>query len=712
MINTLSEEMMKQHQFLPLFVIAVAALQGCDDSARQIENPLLSAYDTPFEVPPFDQIKDEHFKPAYEVAMQRHEAEIDSIASNSETPTFENTILALENAGQLLTRVATVFNNLNSANTNDHIQALAKEIAPELSAHRDNVTLNETLFERVRTVWEGKDGLVLNDEQGKLLENTYKNFVRNGASLHEEEKERLRDINAELAVLSLQFGQNLLAATNDYELVIEDEGQLSGLPADIRDAAADAAEEKDMTGKWLFTLANPSVMPFLQYADSRDLRKEIWEAYKNRGDNNDANDNKEILVKIANLRLEKANLLGYPTHAHYVLEEAMAETPDNVFRLLNDLWVPALAKAKEEAADIRKEIEAAGESFSPAPYDWRYYTEKIRQRRYALDEDELKPYFSLDSVRQGAFDVANKLYGLTFKPLTNVPVYHEEVETYEAFDADGSHLGILYMDFFPRASKRGGAWMTSYRKQKTVDGQRIAPVISLVCNFSKPVAGRPALLTFDEANTLFHEFGHALHGLLSMVTYESLSGTSVPRDFVELPSQIMENWASDPSVLKTYAKHYETGQPIPDELITKLENASTFDQGFATVEYLAASFLDMDYHTQSETVNIGVSEFEEASMRRIGLIDEIIPRYRSTYFQHIFSGGYSAGYNSYIWAEVLDADAFAAFKERGLFDQATAGAFRANILERGGTEKPAVLYRNFRKADPDPVHLMRKRGLD
>lgn len=713
MINILSEEMMKHKQFIPLFIIAMTALEGCNEATRQTENPLLSlTYDTPFEVPPFDKIKDEHFKPAYEEAMQRHDAEIDSIANNSETPTFENTILALEDAGQLLTRVATVFNNLNSAHTNDNIQALAKEIAPKLAAHRDNITLNEMLFERVKTVWEEKDGLVLNDEQQKLLENTYKNFVRNGAGLSEDQKERLREINAELAVLSLQFGQNLLAATNEYELVIEDEEQLSGLPADIRNAAAEAAADKGMAGKWLFTLANPSVMPFLQYADNRDLRKDIWEAYKNRGDMDDANDNKEVLIKIANFRLEKANLLGYPTHAHYVLEEAMAETPDNVFGLLNDLWTPALAKAKEEAADIRGEIREAGGTFDPEPYDWRYYTEKIRQRRYALDEDELKPYFSLDSVRQGAFDVANKLYGLTFKPLNNVPVYHEEVETYEAFDTDGSHLGILYMDFFPRASKRGGAWMTSYRKQKMANGQRVAPVISVVCNFTKPVAGRPALLTFDEANTLFHEFGHALHGLLSRVTYQSLSGTSVPRDFVELPSQIMENWASDPEVLKTYAKHYETGEPIPDELIAKLENASTFDQGFATVEYLAASFLDMDYHTQREPIHADVDEFEDAAMQRIGLIDEIIPRYRSTYFQHIFSGGYSAGYPSYIWAEVLDADAFAAFKERGLFDQATAGAFRANILERGGTDKPAVLYRNFRKADPDPAHLMKKRGLD
>ena len=418
------------------------------------------------------------------------------------------------------------------------------------------------------------------------------------------------------------------------------------------------------------------------------------------------------MTDIANLRLEKANLLGYPTHAHYVLEEAMSENPDNVYKLLNDLWQPALAKAKVEAHDIQQEITASGESFEPAPYDWRYYTEKIRQKRYAIDEAELKPYFSLASVTQGAFDVSNKLFGLTFERREDVPVYHEEVEVYEVVDKDGRHLGLLYADFFPRASKRGGAWMTSYKRQSTVDGERVTPIISIVCNFTKPVGDQPALLTFDEANTLFHEFGHALHGLLSNVTYESLSGTSVSRDFVELPSQIMENWAADSEVLKSYAKHYETGEAIPDELITKLENAGTFDQGFATVEYLAASFLDMDYHTQTAPIAISADDFEKASMEKIAWIDEIIPRYRSSYFNHIFAGGYSAGYYSYIWAEVLDSDAFAAFKETSLYDQATAESFRKNILERGGTEKPSVLYQQFRGAEPNPIHLMRKRGLN
>lgn len=693
-------------------MILAATFTGCESGDSSANNPLLAEYNTPFQVPPFDQIKNEHFKPAFDEAFQQHTAEIDAIVKNTDEPTFDNTILAYENSGKLLSKVSTVFGNLNSANTNDALKALAVELAPISSAHRDNIALNDTLFNRVKSVWENKDSFGLNDEQLTLLEDTYKSFVRSGANLNEEDKEKLRKINSELSVLGVQFGQNLLDETNAYQLVIENEADLAGLPSSLIAAAADEAKANGQEGKWIFTLQNPSVMPFLQYADNRDLRKQIWEAYQNRGNNGNDADNNEVLVKIANLRLEKANLLGYATHAHYVLEEAMSENPDNVYKLLNDLWKPALAKAKIEAYDIKQEIEASGDSFNPEPYDWRYYTEKIRQKRYAIDEAELKPYFSLKSVTEGAFDVANKLFGLTFKQLDNVPVYHEEVEVYEVFDNDGSHLGVLYADFFPRASKRGGAWMTSYRSQSTENGQRIAPVISIVCNFTKPIGDTPSLLTFDEASTLFHEFGHALHGLLSNVTYKSLAGTAVSRDFVELPSQIMENWAADSEVLKSYAKHYETGEAIPDELIQKLENAGTFDQGFTTVEYLAASLLDMDYHTQTAAINQSANDFEAASMNKYGLIGEIIPRYRSTYFNHIFAGGYSAGYYSYIWAEVLDSDAFAAFKETSLFDQATAESFRKNILEKGGTEKPSVLYHKFRGADPNPIHLMNKRGLN
>ncbi|WP_159636515.1 M3 family metallopeptidase [Sphingobacterium composti Ten et al. 2007 non Yoo et al. 2007] len=703
---------MNKKSFIPFLVVA-SMFVGCgSENKLQSDNPLLAAYETPFNVPPFDKIKDEHFKPAFEEALKQHNLEIDSIVNNADEATFDNTIVALENAGSLLSNVSTVFYNLNSANTNDSIQALAKELAPQISAHSDEINLNAKLFARVKTVYTNKDKFALDAEDLKLLEETYKGFVRSGTNLSDADKEKLKKINAELSVLTTEFGQNLLAETNAYELVVENKEELSGLPAGLVSAAADVAKAKGKEGKWVFTLSNPSVMPFLQYADNRELRKNIWDAYQKRGNNDNENDNKEILVKIANLRLEKAKLLGYNSHAAYVLEEAMAANPANVYQLLNKLWTPALNKAKVEAADIQKEIDAAQDTFKVAPYDWRYYAEKIRVKRFALNEEEIKPYFSLASVREGAFETAKKLWGISFVALNNVPTYHEEVEVYEVKDKDGSHLGLMYADFFPRESKRGGAWMTSYRKQSTKDGKRVAPVISIVCNFTKPVGDQPALLTFDEASTLFHEFGHALHGLLSNVKYKSLSGTSVSRDFVELPSQIMENWASDAEVLKTYAKHYKTGEAIPDSLITKMENAGTFDQGFATTEYLAASLLDLDYHATQSPISGDVNVFEKKAMDKAGLIDAIIPRYRSSYFQHIFSGGYSAGYYAYIWAEVLDSDAFAAFKEKGLFDQVTADSFRKNILEKGGTANPADLYKAFRGQEPDPVHLMKKRGLN
>ncbi|NGM74091.1 M3 family metallopeptidase [Sphingobacterium sp. SGL-16] len=703
---------MNKKSFIPFLVVA-SMFVGCgSENKLQTDNPLLTAYETPFNVPPFDKIKDEHFKPAFEEALKQHNLEIDSIINNSEEPTFDNTIVALEGSGSLLNNVSTVFYNLNSAHTNDSIQSLAKELAPQLSAHGDEINLNAKLFARVKSVYDNKAKFPLDAEDQKLLEETYKGFVRSGANLSDSDKEKLKKINAEISVLTTQFGQNLLAETNAYELVVDKAEDLAGLPEGLKSAAAETAKAKGKDGKWVFTLSNPSVMPFLQYADNRELRKQIWDAYQKRGNNDNESDNKEILTKIANLRLEKAKLLGYSSHAAYVLEESMAANPTNVYQLLNKLWAPAINKAKVEAADIQKEIEAAQDTFQVAPYDWRYYAEKIRVKRFALNEEEIKPYFSLASVREGAFETATKLFGITFVALNNVPTYHEEVEVYEVKDKDGSHLGLLYADFFPRESKRGGAWMTSYRSQSTKEGKRVAPVISIVCNFTKPVGDQPALLTFDEASTLFHEFGHALHGLLSNVKYQSLAGTSVSRDFVELPSQIMENWAADPEVLKTYAKHYKTGEAIPDSLITKMENAGTFDQGFATTEYLAASLLDLDYHATQQPIAGDVNAFEKAAMNKVGLIDAIIPRYRSTYFQHVFSGGYSAGYYAYIWAEVLDSDAFAAFKEKGLFDQVTAESFRKNILEKGGTANPADLYKAFRGKDPDPVHLMKKRGLN
>jgi peptidyl-dipeptidase Dcp len=627
-------------------------------------------------------------------------------------PTFENTIIALENSGELLTKVSTVFNNMNSANTNEEIQQIAKDVAPLLSAHRDNINLNEKLFARVNSLWKEKEQLKLTSEQSKLLEKSYKGFVRSGANLDEAQKQTLRKLNSELAVLTLKFGQNILAETNSYELVITNKEDLEGLSDDLIRAAAETAQANGKLGKWVFTLSNSSVMPFLQYSSNRKLREEIWKAYKNRCNNGNEFDNNANAIQIANLRAEKAKLLGYATHADYVLEESMAKTPEKVMTFLSQLWEPALAKAKMEEAEIKQMMVAEGFKTEVQPYDWRYYSEKIRKEKFDLDEQELRPYFSLDVVTTGVFMVCEKLYGLKFKELKNVPAYHADVTVWEVMEKDGTHLGLLYMDFYPRASKRGGAWMTSYRPQKTVNGKRIAPVISIVCNFSKPTADAPALFTFDEVSTYFHEFGHALHGLLSNVTYKSLAGTSVPRDFVELPSQVMENWASDPEVLKMYAKHYKTGEVIPDALIQKLENAGTYGQGFATVEYLASTYLDMDFHTITAPISGTADSFEVNSMKNIGLISSIIPRHRANYFSHVFSGGYSAGYYSYIWSGVLDTDAFDQFKKTSLFNPAKADSFRKNVLERGGTEEPMDLYKKFRGAEPSIEPLLKKRGLD
>lgn len=675
-------------------------------------NPFFQVYDTPYNVPPFDKIKNEHFKPAILEGIKKHEEEINAIANASAAPTFDNTILAMENAGELLSNVNVVFSNLNSANTNKEIQNIAKETAPNLSAHRDNIYLNEKLFARVKALWDKKETLGLNLEQAKILDNSYKDFVRSGANLSDSDKAILRKINGELSLTSLKYGQNILAETNKYELVIESKKDLAGLPQGLIDAAAADAKAKGKEGKWVFTLSNSSVMPFLQYISNRELRKQIWNAYQTRGNHDDDLDNKKNAVELANLRGQKARLLGFKSHSNYVLEESMAKTPENVNKLLNDLWKPALEIAKTEASDIQKMMAKDGIKGAVQPYDWRYYTEKIRKERFDLDEEELKPYFSLENVRKGVFQVTEKLYGIQFKELNNVPKYHPDATVWEVTESDGSPIGIIYMDFHPRDSKRGGAWMTSYRTQKTVDGKRLAPVISIVCNFTKPSGDTPALLTFDEVSTFFHEFGHALHGLLSNVTYRSLAGTSVPRDFVELPSQIMENWAAEPEVLKMYAKHYKTGEVIPDALVNKLKKAGTFDQGFATTEYLAASLLDLAYHSQTKDITVDANTFEKAAMTKIGLIESIIPRYRSTYFSHIFSGGYSSGYYSYIWSGVLDTDAFEVFKTTTLFNPEKAKSFRENVLEKGGTEDPMVLYKRFRGAEPSIEPLLRKRGLD
>lgn len=695
--------------------MAALSMMACGDGGSQsgtkvddANNPLLvEKFGTPYEVPPFDKIKDEHFKPAVTKSIELAKNEINAIIESTDTPTFENTVVALENSGRILGRTATIFYNLNSARSSESMQAIAKEVAPMLSAHSDDVYLNEKLFAKVKTIYDKREALALNPEQKMLVEKQYKAFVRAGANLDEAKKDRLREINKNLSVLTLKFGENGVNEVNQYKLVIKNKEDLAGLPENL----IEAAKSKDEKDTWVFTLSNPSLMPFLQYADNRALRKEIWEAYQAKGSKGEF-DNSANIIEITNLRQEKATLLGYASHAHYVLEENMAQNPTKVYELLDQLWKPALAKAKEEEANIKKMMEADGIQDAVQPYDWRYYTEKIRKKDFDLDEQAIKPYFSLEAVQAGIFDLCKTLFGLEFKQLTNLPLYHEDATTWEVTEADGKHVGILYMDFHPRKFKNPGAWMTSYRKQETLNGERIAPVISIVCNFTPPSGNEPALLTFDEATTFFHEFGHALHGLLSNVEYRSLSGTSVSRDFVELPSQILENWAADPLMMVKYAKHYKTGEPIPDSLIQKLENAGTFDQGFATVEYLAASYLDLDYHSGKEKVT-DVAAFEKKAMEKIGLSSAIIPRYKSGYFNHIFAGGYSAGYYSYIWSGVLDTDAYDAFKSTGdIFNQEKAKSFRENILEKGGTVEPMELYKRFRGQEPSIQPLLRKRGLD
>ncbi len=683
------------------------------DSPLLEKCPLLEQWDTPFGVPPFEAIKLEHYQPAFEAAMQQHRQEVRAIYVKRSTPTFDNTIAALDRSGALLDQVSNVFFAMTSAMTNDPLQAIAKEIAPKLSQHRDEIFLNELLFQRIEAVYESQDQLDLSGEQKRLLEEYYKDFVRGGANLPVDKKKQLKEINSKLSVLSVRFGENVLKENNRFELVIDDKADLAGLPDASIAGAAETAKQRGHEGKWVFTLHKPSLIPFLTYCENRALRERIYRGYINRGNHDDELDNKKILAEMAALRVERANLLGYPTHAHYVLDDNMAEVPENVYKLLNEVWQPAIARAKQEVVDMQQMIDDEQGDFKLASWDWWYYAEKVKKAKYDLDEEMLRPYFKLDNVLKGAFEVATRLYGLQFEKLSNVPVYHKDVTAYEVKDADGSLIGVLFVDYFPRASKRGGAWMSEFRQQKKIDGKDIRPIIYNVGNFSKPTGDKPSLLSLEEVQTLFHEFGHGLHGLLSNCTYKSLAGTEVARDFVELPSQIMENWAVEPVVLKMYAKHYKTGEAMPDALIEKIRKARFFNQGFATTEYLAASFLDMDWHTMRQPKSdVDVLEFEQASLDKIGLIPEIISRYRSPYFQHIFAGGYSSGYYSYLWAEVLDADAFEAFKETGdVFDLEVAKAFRDNILSRGGTEDPMVLYKRFRGKEPNTEPLLKRRGL-
>ena len=676
------------------------------------ENPFFSEYNTPFQTPPFHLIKTVHYMPAFKEGMKQQRAEIKQIVKNPQVPTFENTIEAFERSDALLTKVDNVFDNMRSALTNDELQIIAKEVAPLLSKHSDDIFLDEGLFKRVKTVYENRAEFNLNQEQKMLLTETYKAFVRGGANLPEDKKAEFREINKELSLLSIQFGENVLEEDNAFELLIEDENDLAGLTEAIITSAAEAANERGHSGKWVITLHKPSFMPFLQFSEKRELREKVFKAYINRANNSNEYDNKEILKKMVDLRLKRAKLLGYETHASFILEENMAKNSENVYGLLTQIWKPALRKAKRERSALQTLIDEEGHSFKLQPWDWWYYAEKLKKQKYDLDEEIMKPYFKMENVREGAFMVANKLWGITFEERTDIPVYHPDVKVFEVKEADGTHIGIYFTDYFPRASKRGGAWMSSYRKQYRLDDRNFTPIITNVGNFTKPTGEVPSLLRWEEVETLFHEFGHALHGLLSDRTYQSLTGTSVPRDFVELPSQIMENWASEPQVLKMYARHYQTDEPIPDELIQKIQNTSKFNQGFVNVEKVSAAFLDMDWHTLTEPTDQKVLEFEENSLNKIGLIPEIVVRYRSPNFRHIFAGGYSAGYYSYMWAEVLDADAFQAFKENGIFDRETGNAYRKNILAAGGTEDPMVLYRRFRGKDPSVQPLLDRRGLN
>ncbi|HPB55546.1 MAG TPA: M3 family metallopeptidase [Candidatus Aminicenantes bacterium] len=675
-------------------------------------NPFFQEFKTPFGVPPFEKIKVEHYMPAFRAGIDENQREVKAIAESTAPATFANTVEPLEKSGALLKRVTSVFFVLSESMTDDKMQAIATEVSPLLSKNSDDILLNERLFERIKRVYENREKENLTPEQKRLTEIYYKRFLRNGAALPQEMKDRLRKINEELGLLELKFSDNVLAENNAFQMVLDKREELAGLPEGVVSGAAEAAQERGLTGKWVFTLHKPSLLPFLTYSDRRDLREKLYRGYFEKGNNNNSLDNKAILVKITNLRIDKAHILGFPSFADYSLTENMAQNPDKVYTFLGQIWEPARRKALQEAAEWEALGKKDDPSFKLQPWDWWYYAERVRKAKYDLDEESLRPYFKLENVLQGAFDVAGKLYGLKFVERKDIPKYHKDVRVFEVLEKDGRHVGIFYTDYFPRASKRGGAWMNSFRDQSIVGGKRIAPVVSNNGNFSKPTGDKPALLSFEEVTTLFHEFGHALHGLLMNVTYSTVGGAGMPIDFIELPSQIMENWASEPEVLKSYAKHYQTGEVMPDSLIAKMSNAKRFNQGFETVEYLAASILDMDWHRLQTPFEGSPLEFEKRSMERIGLMPEILPRYRSTYYLHIFGGGYSAGYYSYIWAQVLDADAFQAFKETSLFDSEAAARFRKFILERSGTDEAMKLYKEFRGAEPKVDALLKRKGLD
>tara|TARA_R110002050_G_scaffold200591_1_gene335545 strand:- start:93340 stop:95460 length:2121 start_codon:yes stop_codon:yes gene_type:complete len=699
-------------------LLAIGLMASCSDEGEvkqantakmnEIENPILMDWDTPFGMPPFDKINSSDYLPAFKEAIKIHDAELALITENEEEPTFENTIVALETSGSALTKVSNLFYGIEAANTDSVLKETGNVMAPLLSNHSDNTKLNEKLFLRIKSVFDAKGDLAGDDL--RLLEETYKSFVRSGAELKGAEKERMREINGRLASLSQDFGNNLLDETNSFELYLTDEKEVAELPKNLVAAAKEEAEARGHENGWVFTLQRPSINPFLQSSTNRASRKILFDGYAMRGDNDNEKDNKAILSEMASLRVEKANLLGYESHAAYVLADNMAETPEAVYEFMDKLWPSAKKMAAEEKEVLAQAMKDDGVEGQFQGSDWRYYVERVRAERYNFNEEETRPYFEFNAVKQGAFMLANKLFGLTFKEMKDAPKWHPEQQVFEVLEEDGTHLGIIYMDFFARESKRGGAWMNELRAQSNINGM-VTPIVTNNFNFPPSTSAGPSLLSFSEAQTLFHEFGHGLHGLFSNVKYESQSGTNVPRDFVEFPSQVMENWMSEPEVLKLYAKHYQTGEIIPDDLIKRMNDANAFNSGFGTVEYMAAAYLDMAWHTLKTTEQQDARAFEIAEMKRLGLMAEIIPRYRSTYFAHIFSGGYSAGYYAYLWSEVLDADAFQAFKETSIFDKATAAKYR-KMLSLGGSKPGMDLYVAFRGRKPEIAPLLKKIGFE
>lgn len=686
----------------------ILLLASCEN--KNSDNPLLANFNTPHQTPPFDKIALSHYEPAFEQAIVEAKQDIQHIIDNPATPDFDNTIVALDLAGGQLSNISSIFFNLNSACTNEEMQQIAQRISPKLTEYSNSVNMHPDLFRRVKQIYSQKETLPLTPEQQTLLEDTYRSFVKGGANLEGADRKRFEEITMELSQLGLQFDENTLAETNAFTLHLTDPQELSGLPESAREAAAMTAREKGLEG-WLFTLHAPSYIPFMKYADNCSLREKMYRAYAARGNRDNANDNKEIIRKMTALRLEKAQLLGYRTYAEYVLTDRMAASPETVNSFLAQLLSashPFALSEKKEVEDFARKQGFQGEL---QRWDWSYYSNKLKQEKYALDDEMLKPYFQLEKVQQGVFGLATRLYGLSFREVTDIPKYHEDVKTFEVYDRDGQFLAILYTDFFPRESKGGGAWMTEFRGQHKINDQDIRPLVSIVMNFTKPTPNTPSLLTFDEVTTFLHEFGHALHGMLSQCTYNSTGGTNVYRDFVELPSQIMENWALEKEWLDTWATHYQTGEKIPQEYISKIHHAANFQSGYQSDRQISFGTVDMAWHTITSPVTTSVQEFETQAMASTESFPIVDSSCFSTAFGHIFGGGYAAGYYSYKWAEVLDADAFSVFKEKGIFDRTTADAFRKNILEKGGSEHPMTLYKRFRGQEPTVDALLERSGL-